>query len=77
MYSNFRDSLYNDSMNKIIFNFVVARVQSLADGSPRIVIDLQEQDIDIAAMLWQAKTDGLILRAEVTASASNERKSTE
>lgn len=57
--------------NKISFDFVVARVQSLADGSPRITIDLREQDVNIAAMLWEAKNAGLILHAEVSASNDN------
>ncbi len=55
----------------IEFDFIVARVQSLADGSPRLVLDLQETDLPVAAMLWQAKLDGLILHAEVTAGTQN------
>ncbi len=50
----------------ISFDFEVVRVQSMADGAPRLVLGLQEQDIKIAAMLWEAKLAGLLLHAEVT-----------
>lgn len=51
---------------EITFDFIVSKVQSLADGSPRLVIDLQESDLPVAAMLWQAKLDGLVLHAKIT-----------
>lgn len=67
--------------NKISFDFVVARVQSLADGAPRLLLDLQEQDVAVAAMLWEAKLQGMVLHAVVTAYRldldENERKRTE
>jgi len=51
----------------IEFDFIVSKVQSLADGAPRLVIDLTEDALPIAAMLWQAKLDGLVLHATITA----------
>lgn len=51
---------------KIEFPFTVAKVQTLADGAPRITIDLPEQCIREMAMLAQAKLDGIYLKATVT-----------
>ena len=52
---------------KIEFPFTVAKVQTLADGAPRITIDLPESCIAQMAMLAQAKLDGIYLKAVVTA----------
>jgi len=52
----------------IEFDFIVAKIQSMADGSPRIIIDLQEQDMSKAAMLWECKLHEMILHASITVS---------
>jgi hypothetical protein len=51
---------------KIEFPFTVAKTQTLADGAPRITIDLPEDCIMQMAMLAQAKVDGIYLKATIT-----------
>ncbi len=51
---------------KIEFDFIVAKVQSMADGSPRLILDLNEQDFPQAVLLWDAKIQGKMLHAVVT-----------
>ncbi len=58
--------------NAIVFPFVVAKTQTLADGAPRITIDLPENCIAQMAMLAQAKLDGIYLVATVRAKAKED-----
>ena len=51
---------------QIEFDFIVSKVQSMADGSPRLILDLQEQALPQALLLWDAKLRGLVLHAVVT-----------
>lgn len=68
--NDLHDEVYlAEDQQRIEFDFIVAKVQSLADGSPRLVIDLTEDALPIAAMLWQAKLDGLVLHATVSVNA--------
>jgi len=50
----------------IEFDFEVVKIQSMADGSPRLVLGLSEADVKVAAMLWECKLDGMVLHASVT-----------
>lgn len=60
----------NDPTNDVVieFDFIVARVQSMADGSPRLVLDLPEEGKDAVFMLWEAKLMNIPLHAKVTVS---------
>ena len=53
-------------VNTITFPFTVAKVQTLADGAPRITIDLPESCIPEMGMLAQSKLDGIYLQATIT-----------
>ncbi len=50
----------------IEFDIADINVRSLADGAPRVTLDLFEKDMDKAAMLWAAKLQGLRLRVCVS-----------
>jgi hypothetical protein len=52
----------------IVFEAQVAKVQTLADGGIRLVLDLPETAVPQAAMLMQCKADGIALL--VTAKAT-------
>jgi hypothetical protein len=53
----------------IRFEAVVSKVQTLADGGVRVVLDLREDSIPQMAMLAQTKVDGIVLEVEVRARA--------
>ena len=59
-----------DEGKAIEFDFVVARVQSMADGSPRLVLDLPEDAQPAVMMLWEAKLQNIPLHATVTVSTT-------
>ena len=48
-----------------LFEATVARVQSMADGSPRFTFDAGEEAIPLASILMQAKVDGVYLQVLV------------
>ncbi len=48
------------------FNLDLVRVQSMANGNPRLIIDLAEDEINIAAALWEARLQGLPVSVTVT-----------
>ena len=48
------------------FNLDLVRVQSMANGNPRLILDLAEDEINIAAALWEARLQGLTVSATVT-----------
>lgn len=48
----------------ICFEAIVAKVQTLADGAVRVVLDLDENSIPQMAMLAQTKVDGIVLKFE-------------
>jgi len=50
----------------IDFEFIVAKVESMADGSPRVTIDLKESNLPEASMLWAAKLGKIVLHAHIT-----------
>lgn len=54
-------------MADIIFDAVVARVQTLADGGIRVTLDLPESAVMQAAQMMECKRFGAVL--EVTATA--------
>ena len=58
----------NQINQAIEFDFVVARVQSMADGSPRLILDLPEDAQPAVMMLWEAKLQNIPLHAIVTVS---------
>ncbi len=43
------------------FNAFVARVQTLADGSPRVTLDMSEERIDLLTTLARTRTDGQMI----------------
>lgn len=45
-----------------LFEATVARVQNMADGSPRFTFDAGEEAIPLASVLMQAKVDGVYLQ---------------
>jgi len=45
-----------------VFTGTVARVQNMADGSPRFVIDAGETAINLLSIFAQAKVDGIYLQ---------------
>jgi hypothetical protein len=51
---------------QIEFDFIVAKVQSMADGSPRLILDLPEKNMPQAMLLWDAKLRDKYLHAVVT-----------
>ena len=51
--------------SKIIFDAIVARVQTLADGGIRITLDLPETAIAQAAALMECKRQEVPLRVTV------------
>ncbi len=50
---------------RIIFDAVVARVQTLVDGGLRVTLDLPEQAIAQAAALMECKRQEVYLKVEV------------
>lgn len=54
----------------IDFVFTVARIESMADGSPRVTIELKESNLPEASMLWAAKISHIVLHAHITQSIS-------
>ena len=46
---------------QIVFVAEVVKVQTMADGSPRVTLGLPETAIPQAAMLMQCKVDGIAL----------------
>lgn len=57
----------NTSQNVIEFQATVARVQTLADGGIRIVLDLPETAALIAAQLIECKRWGAVLNVKAEA----------
>ena len=55
-----------DDKPKIDFDFEVVKIQSMADGSPRVVVGLMEGDLDKAMKLWAGKLNGMLFHAEIT-----------
>ena len=51
----------NTKINDLTFTFDLdlVRVQSMANGNPRLILDLREDEIHIAAALWEARLQGL------------------
>ena len=51
----------NTKVNSLTFTFILdlVRVQSMANGNPRLILDLREDEIHIAAALWEARLQGL------------------
>jgi len=49
------------------FTASVAKVQTMVDGGLRLVLDLPETAIDIAAAMMQAKQAGAVLECAVVA----------
>lgn len=43
------------------FNAFVSRVQTLADGSPRVILDMSEERVDLLTTLARTHTDGQML----------------
>lgn len=43
------------------FSAFVARVQTLADGSPRIILDMSEDRVDLLTTMAKTRTDGTML----------------
>lgn len=43
------------------FSAFVARVQTLADGSPRVILDMSEDRIDLLTTMAKTRTDGTML----------------
>lgn len=43
------------------FNAFVARVQTLADGSPRVTLDMSEERVDLLTTLARTHTDGQMI----------------
>ena len=57
-------------METIIFNAIVAKLQTLADGGIRVTLDLPETAIPEMAMLAEAKRQGIALVFEAKADAN-------
>jgi hypothetical protein len=43
------------------FNAYVARVQTMADGSPRVTLDMSEDRVDLLTTLARTRTEGEML----------------
>ena len=43
------------------FSAYVARVQTMADGSPRVTLDMSEDRVDLLTTLARTKTEGEML----------------
>jgi hypothetical protein len=43
------------------FDAFVSRVQTMADGSPRVVLDMSEDRIDLLTTLAKTRTDSMML----------------
>jgi len=56
-----------DNENIIRFTAQVARVQTMADGGLRVVLDFSEADIKQAGELMQAKKNGAVLEIAAVA----------
>jgi hypothetical protein len=56
-----------DNENIIRFTAQVARVQTMADGGLRVVLDFSEVDIKQAGELMQAKKNGAVLEIAAVA----------
>jgi hypothetical protein len=50
---------------EIVFEFIVSKVQTMADGSPRLILDLPETCIKEMAMLAEGKLKGFVFEAHV------------
>jgi hypothetical protein len=59
--------------NAITFQAAVNRVQTMADGGIRIVLDLPETEIAAMAQLAACQVDKLYLNVKCTLSEENER----
>lgn len=57
-------------MEKIKFEAIVQKLQTLADGGIRLTLDLPENAIPQMAMLAETKRQGVPLSFEATASTS-------
>lgn len=60
-------------MEKIKFDAVVYKLQTLADGGIRITLDMSESSIPQMAMLAETKRQGLALSFEASASVNGLR----
>jgi hypothetical protein len=60
----------------IEFDFVVVKIESMADGSPRITLDLAEMNLPEASMLWAAKISSLLLHAKITENKTTSKDKT-
>lgn len=45
------------------FDFALVRVQSMADGAPRVVLDLPEYATDAAVTMWQERLKNKRMKA--------------
>ena len=44
------------------FSAFVAKVQTMADGSPRVILDMSEDRIDLLTTMAKTRTDGTMLQ---------------
>lgn len=47
------------------FSAFVSKVQTMADGSPRVILDMSEDRIDLLTTLARTRTDGTMLQVMV------------
>jgi predicted secreted protein len=66
--SRYKTSEYEMTEPDVIrFKAEVAKVQTLADGGIRVILDLPETAIDTATAMMQAKQAGAVLECAVVA----------
>jgi hypothetical protein len=47
------------------FSAFVSKVQTMADGSPRVILDMSEDRVDLLTTLARTRTDGTMLQVMV------------